>query len=70
MKIGVLVGKTANGFDVIGGPSEEIDALKKQMNGILDKAGKAGSGKTVKQYSKLWLADVSHRPIKARSCRG
>lgn len=70
MKIGVLVGKTAKGFEVVDGPTEEIDALKRVMNAILDKGGKVSSGKTSKQYSKLWLSDVSHRPIKARSCKG
>ena len=60
MRIGVLVGKKADGsFEYLGTPGEitVLDGLQRQES-------------LKGNYVKTWLADASQHPLKAKKCIG
>ena len=67
MRIGVLVGKRADGqVDYLGNPGN-VDELDKLQRQITDKGG-LKAGKSFVKYVKTWLADASANPLKAKKC--
>jgi len=68
MRVGVLVGRRADGgYEILGEPGSisELDALQRK---VVDDGGVITKGKQKVKLDNTWLADVTRNPLKAKKC--